>query len=145
MKIALGGDHRAVRHKEIAKRVAAGLGAETVDLGTNSDEPADYPDFAVPVARAVASGECDRGVLICGTGIGMSMAANKVHGVRAAVVHDESTAALSRQHNDANVLCVGSSVVDEAGLERIIRTWLTTGFEGGRHARRVAKIMEVEA
>jgi ribose 5-phosphate isomerase B len=144
MKVALGGDHRAVAYKETVKKVLDELGAESKDFGTNSEAPADYPDFAAPVARAVAGGDFDRGVLICGTGIGMSMAANKVKGIRAAVVHDEKTAALSREHNDANVLCVGSSSVDEEMLKRIVRTWMTTDFEGGRHARRVRKVMEVE-
>jgi len=144
MKVALGGDHRAVAYKEIAKDTLRTLGCEPVDFGTNSEASVDYPDFAVPVARSVANGECERGVLICGTGIGMSMAANKVKGIRAAVVHDEETAALSRQHNDANVLCVGSMVVEEALLKRILRTWMTTGFEGGRHERRVRKVMEAE-
>ena len=142
MKIALGGDHRAVAYKELAKRLVQELGHEAVDFGTDGEESADYPDFAFPVARAVASGEADRGILVCGTGIGMSMAANKVSGIRAAVVHDEETASLSRSHNDANVLCVGSATVDAETLERIVRTWFSTEFEGGRHARRVGKIME---
>jgi len=144
VKVALGGDHRAIALKELAKRVLCELGAETVDFGTNSESPADYPDYALPVARAVARGECDRGVLICGTGIGMSIAANKVRGVRAAVVHDELTAGLSRSHNDANVLCLGSATVDADLLERIVRIWMSTAFEGGRHARRLAKITEAE-
>ena len=144
MKVALGGDHRAVSHKEVVKRTLRELGHEFEDFGTNGDEACDYPDYAVPAARAVAAGECERGILICGTGIGMSMAANKVRGVRAAVAHDENTAALSRQHNDANVLCVGSGSVDEAMLKRMIGVWMAAAFEGGRHARRVAKIMEAE-
>lgn len=144
MRVAVGCDHRAVAYKKIVKRVVREMGGEAVDFGAHSDESVDYPDYALAVARSVASGEADRGALICSTGIGMSIAANKVKGVRAAVVHDERTAELSRTHNDANVLCVGATVVDEDTLEKIVRVWLTAEFEGGRHARRVRKIMEAE-
>ena len=145
MRVAVGCDHRAVEYKEIVKRLVREMGAEVVDFGTDGPESTDYPDYALPVARAVAEGEADRGILICSTGIGMSIAANKVKGVRAACVHDERTARLSRSHNDANVLCLGSTVVDEQDLENIVRAWLQEEFEGGRHARRVKKIMEAEA
>jgi len=145
MRVAVGSDHRAIEFKDIIKRVVSEMGGEAVDFGAHSTESADYPDFAFPVAKAVARGECDRGVLVCGTGIGMSIAANKVRGIRAAVVHDEKTAALSRQHNDANVLCMGSAVVDAATLESCVRVWLSTAFEGGRHARRLEKIACGEA
>jgi ribose 5-phosphate isomerase B len=104
----------------------------------------DYPDFAEKVARAVASGEADKGVLICGTGIGMSIAANKVEGVRAAVVSDEKTAALSRQHNDANVFCAGSRILPVVKIAESLKVWLQTPFEGGRHQNRVAKIAAIE-
>ncbi|HRU04313.1 MAG TPA: ribose 5-phosphate isomerase B [Candidatus Brocadiia bacterium] len=145
MRVAVGSDHRAIELKEIVKRVVREMGGVAVDFGAHSTESADYPDFAFPVARAVARGECDRGVLLCGTGIGMSIAANKVKGVRAAVVHDEKTAELSRQHNDANILCMGSAIVDAATLEKCVKVWLSTPFEGGRHARRVEKIASGES
>jgi ribose 5-phosphate isomerase B len=145
MKVALGGDHRAVAYKEVVKRLLREMGEEPVDYGANSDAPSDYPDFALPVAKAVGAGRCARGVLICGTGMGMAIAANKVRGVRAAVVHDENTAELSRRHNDANVLCMGSGTTSQDMLERIVRIWMTTPFDGGRHARRVQKIAQIEA
>ena len=145
MKIAVGCDHRAIEYKEIVKRIVRERGDEVLDFGTDSSESADYPDYALPVARAVAEGEADRGVLVCSTGIGMSIAANKVKGVRAACVHDERTSRLSRRHNDANVLCLGATVVDEQDLENIVGVWLQEAFEGGRHERRVRKIMEAEA
>lgn len=144
MKIAVGSDHRAVKHKEIVKRVVAELGGESVDFGTDSEESADYPDYAFAVARAVASGEADKGVLMCGTGIGMSIAANKVRGVRAALACNPELAALSRRHNDANVLCFGGCVVPPGEVEAIVRAWLAADFEGGRHANRVRKIVESE-
>ena len=145
MKIAVGCDHRALKHKELAKRAAVAFGAEVVDLGTHSEESTDYPDFAFAVARAVASGEADKGILACSTGVGMSIAANKVRGVRAALVHNREVAALSRRHNDANVLCFGATVVPEAEVEGIVREWLSSEFEGGRHCARVCKIAESEA
>jgi len=144
LKIAIGSDHRGVRHKRAARRALEDLGHEVVDVGPSSEESVDYPDYARQVAQLVAGGPCDRGVLICGTGIGMSIAANKVRGIRAAVCHDRQTVELSRRHNDANVLCLGSGVVDEERVGRLVKTWLATEFEGGRHARRVKKIMEAE-
>lgn len=144
MKVAVASDHRGGAHKERALRAVQALGHEAIDMGAYGTEPVDYPDFALKVARAVASGEADRGVLVCGTGIGMSIVANKVKGIRAAVCHDLKTAELSRQHNDANVLCFGSSVVSEDAVEELVKRWLTTPFEGGRHARRVAKIAAAE-
>ena len=143
MKIAVGCDHRALKHKEVVKRVVEELGGEVVDYGTHSEETADYPDFALPVGRAVSSGEADKGVLMCGAGIGMSIAANKVRGVRAALIHNPELAEVSRRHNDANVLCMGGHLpLDE--VEGIVRAWFSAEFEGGRHARRVRKIMESE-
>ena len=144
MKIALGNDHAGVPIKPRLKALLEELGHSWEDAGSSDEEAPDYPDYAEPVARAVAEGRCDRGVLICGTGIGMSMAANKVPGVRAAVVHDEFTARSSRTHNHSNVLCMGARVVDEDEMLRLVRIWLETGEEGGRHDRRVAKIAAIE-
>ncbi len=111
----------------------------------DGSESVDYPDYALRVAEAVAGGQAARGVLLCGTGIGMSIAANKVAGVRAALVHDVDGARMSRLHNDANILVMGGRVLDEAAIREIVRVWLDTGFEGGRHARRVGKISDIEA
>ena len=120
-------------------------GHEVVDLGTHSTDSVDYPDIAAEVAASVSSGESDKGVLMCGTGIGVSIAANKVNGIRAAVVHDAETARLSSQHNNANIVCLPGNTLDEAGINEIIKAWLETDFEGGRHARRVEKIHKLES
>jgi ribose 5-phosphate isomerase B len=144
MKIAIGADHAGFAAKEEIKTVIKALGHAVVDQGTSSEASVDYPDFAEKVARAVASGEVERGVLICGTGIGMSIAANKVRGVRAAVVSDEKTAALSRQHNDANVFCAGSRIMPVVKIAESLKVWLQTPFEGGRHVNRVNKIGAIE-
>jgi ribose 5-phosphate isomerase B len=120
------------------------LGHELVDLGAAGEEPSDYPDFAHQVATAVAGGQVDCGILICGSGIGMSMAANKVPGVRAALCHDDVTAEMSRRHNDANVICLSADLLGERLIDRMIEIWLNTPFEGGRHARRVEKIKGIE-
>jgi ribose 5-phosphate isomerase B len=145
MKIALGMDHRGV---DVARVLAERLpdeGHEVVMLGDCDTESCDYPDVAWLVAQAVAAGVADRGILVCGTGIGASIAANKVAGVRAALVHDVTSAELSRQHNDANVLCLaGDGLTDDAQILGIVNTWLATSFEGGRHARRVNKIAAIE-
>lgn len=141
MKIACGWDHRGRRFRQSVEKMVEETGHEFVDLGAQTAESSDYPDFAIRVAEAVRDGKADRGVLVCGTGIGMSIAANKVSGVRAAVVHDETTARLSRQHNDANVLCVGENTMGSPEFRRLLQVWLSTGFEGGRHARRVDKMM----
>ena len=120
-------------------------GHEVFDMGTNSTKSCDYPDIGYKAARAVAGGEIDRGILVCGTGIGMSIVANKVAGIRAAVCTDELTAQISRRHNDANVLCLAADVLGDDVVRRIVRGWMETEFEGGgRHARRVAKIAAVE-
>jgi len=140
MRIACGWDHRGRRFRDAVQKMLAQMGHEFVDMGAQTDESSDYPDFAVRVAEAVRDGKVDRGVLCCGTGIGMSIAANKVEGIRAAVVHDEDTARLSRSHNNANVLCVGERTMEGADFGKLLRIWLTTEFEGGRHARRVDKI-----
>jgi ribose 5-phosphate isomerase B len=144
MKIAIGADHAGFAAKEEIKTVIKALGHAVIDEGTTGDASVDYPDFALKVAHAVASREADRGVLICGTGIGMSIAANKVDGIRAALVSDEKTAALSRQHNDANVFCAGSRTTPVVKIAESLKVWLQTPFEGGRHMNRVAKIAEIE-
>ena len=144
MRIAIGSDHRGFEAKRRIKTLLAGMGHEVVDVGTQSRDSVDYPDMAFEVARAVGEGTADRGVLICGTGIGMAIAANKVHGVRAAPCHDSITAEMSRRHNDANVLCLSADLLGEELIERMVRIWLETAFEGGRHARRVEKITRFE-
>lgn len=145
MRIAAGWDHRGHRVAQKVRAALEKLGHEVVDMGAQTAEPSDYPDFAVAVSEAVARGDCERGVLVCGTGVGMSMAANKVRGVRAAAVHDERTAYYSRSHNNANVLCVGDPTVAGPEFARILEVWLSTDFEsGGRHERRVNKIMQYE-
>lgn len=144
MKIAIGSDHRGFEAKERIKALLHELGASIVDHGTNSRDACDYPDLALAVARQVASGEADRGILLCGSGVGMSITANKVRGIRAALCHDDLTVQLSRRHNDANVLCMPADLVGDALMKSMVRTWLETDFEGGRHARRVGKIVEFE-
>src|SRR5436190_6249989 len=145
MKIAIGSDHRGYDVKRRIVTSLRQLGHEVLDLGPEGNESVDYPDFAFQVARAVSEGGVDRGILICGTGIGMCIAANKVRGVRAAPCHDSITAEMSRRHNDANVLCLSADLLGEELIERMLRIWLETGFEGGRHARRVDKITRFEA
>jgi len=138
--IPIGADHAGFKLKERFKQELAAMGYEPLDLGTGSEESTDYPDYAHAVASQVERGEVARGVLLCGTGLGMAYAANRHRGVRAAVAWNPEIAALSRAHNDANVLVLPARfVTDEMGLQ-ILRAWLTTPFEGGRHARRVAKI-----
>jgi ribose 5-phosphate isomerase B len=144
MRIALGADHAGVVLKHEVKRLLDTLGAAYRDFGTDSDASVDYPDFAERVARAVAEGAFDRGILVCGTGIGMAIAANKVAGVRAAPVSDVETARLSREHNDANVLALGARVVSTERALAVVRAFLETPFLGGRHERRVAKIEAIE-
>lgn len=144
MKIAIGSDHAALEAKEAVKRLLTDLGHEVEDMGTNSTESCDYPDFAAPVADRVSSDETWRGVLICGTGIGMSIVANKFQGVRAALCHSTETARMSRAHNDANLLCLGARVLDPGVIEAIVKAWLDTPFEEGRHAKRLEKIRKLE-
>ncbi len=140
MRIALGADHRGFRLKEELKRWLAARGHEVIDLGPATADRVDYPDYAFEVADAVARRKADRGILVCSTGIGMSIAANKVRGVRAALVTGVRLARLSREHNDANVLCLGADIVSTAEARRIVGVWLRTEFAGGRHARRLAKL-----
>ena len=144
MRIAIGADHAGFELKEIIKHTLDELRTPYRDFGTDSDESVDYPDFAAKVARGIASGEFDRGILICGTGIGMALAANKVAGVRAAPVMDLETARLSREHNNANVLALGARVTPPERALDIVRLFLKTEFEGGRHERRLAKISALE-
>src|SRR5437764_2022091 len=144
MKIAIGSDHRGYDAKRRIVSLLQQLGHEVLDLGPEGSESVDYPDFAFQVARAVGEGRVDRGILICGTGIGMCIAANKVPGVRAAPCHDSITAEMSRRHNDANVLCVSADLLGDELIDRMLRIWLETEFEGGRHARRVDKILRFE-
>jgi ribose 5-phosphate isomerase B len=142
--VALGADHGGFALKETLKEFVAGLGYRVVDCGTNSAEAVDYPDFAYAVARLVASGEAWRGIVVDGAGIGSAMAANKVPGVRAALCYDHATAVNSREHNDANVLTLGAGLLGASLAKQIVQTWLATAFGGGRHQRRVDKIVEIE-
>jgi len=144
MRIAVGSDHRgnAVRAKLIEQLRRSGHDVE--DQGSHTSEPCDYPDIAALVARRVSEGEADRGVLICGTGLGTCIAANKFPGVRAAPCHDDLTAEMSRRHNDLNVLCLSADLLGERLIDRMVDLWLNTPFEGGRHSRRVEKITELE-
>lgn len=144
MKIAFGADHAGYRLKTELVERARELGHSVVDVGTWSEESVDYPDFAKRVAEAVASGEVDRGVLVCASGIGMSIAANKIEGIRAAKVDTVSEAEFSRRHNDANVLCFGQRYVDSCEAKKALEVWLLTEFEGGRHERRIRKIQDLE-
>lgn len=144
VKIAISSDHGGnnLRHEII--NLLSELGVEFVDFGPDSNESVDYPDFAAPVANGVASGNFDRGILICGTGIGMSIAANKVKGIRCALVHDVFSAKATREHNDTNILAMGERVIGAGHAREVVATWLNTSFEGGRHERRIEKIMELE-
>lgn len=139
MKIAIGADHGGYQMKEQIKELLAELGHEAVDVGCHSSASVDYPDFAAAVAERLVSGDCPFGILICGTGIGMSIAVNRDPKIRAALCHDEFTSRLSREHNNANVLCLGARVTGPGVAEAIVRTWLNTDFEGGRHQIRVSK------
>jgi ribose 5-phosphate isomerase B len=144
MNIALGADHAGFELKEKIAKYLIAKGITVDDRGTNSSESVDYPDYARVVAEEVANKRADRGILVCGTGIGMSIAANKVPGIRAANAHNESEAQIIREHNDSNVLTLGGRVLDENTAFEIIDLWLSTPFAGGRHARRVEKIGEIE-
>lgn len=144
MRIALGSDHRGYKQTAHLVELLSSQGYQTQWLGTCSEQACDYPEPAWKVGQAIKAGQADLGILICGTGIGMSIAANKIHGVRAAVVHDELTAQLSRSHNNANVLCLSADLLGERFIDKIVEVWLKTEFEGGRHARRVAKIHAIE-
>ena len=144
MRVALAADHAGVELKEVLKRLLDELGVDYRDFGANTTDSVDYPDFAADVARAVASGAYDRGVLVCGSGIGMAIVANKIPGIRAASVNDAPSARLSREHNDANVLTLGARLIDPARIREILQAFLDTPFEGGRHQRRLDKITNIE-
>ena len=144
MRIALGSDHAGYALKEDVKAFLGELGHEVVDYGTDSQQPVDYPAFIAAAAHAVGNGECERAIVMGGSGQGEQIAANKVHGVRAALCHDLFLAELSRMHNDANVLSMGGRVVAPAYAREIVRVWLDTGFEGGRHVPRLEQIASIE-
>jgi ribose 5-phosphate isomerase B len=144
MKIAIASDHRGFHLKEKVISLLKAKGHTVDDDGPASEASVDYPDFAALVARKVSNGEVERGILICGTGIGMAISANKFPGVRAAACADEVTAELSRRHNDLNVLCLSGDLLSSRVTERVVEIWMETEFEGGRHARRVDKIAELE-
>ncbi len=145
MRIAIGCDHRGFKVKTKLIELVTRLGHEVCDAGSFSAESCDYPDIAAEVGRKVASGEVDRGILICGSGIGMCIAANKIPGIRAAPCHDDLTAEMSRRHNDLNVLCIPADMLGERLIDRLVEVWLTTPFEGGRHSRRIEKISSLES
>lgn len=137
MKIAIGCDHGGIDLKNGIVSLLEEMGHEVDDQGCNSTESVDYPEFAKTVCSQVQAGRCDRGILVCGTGIGMSMVANRFDGIRAALCHESFTARMSREHNDANVLCLGARVIGPGLAEEIVRTWVSTEFAGGRHQRRI--------
>ncbi len=144
LSVALGADHAGWELKEALKSWLMEAGYQVLDFGTHSPDSVDYPDYAQQVGEAVAVGKVDRGVLVCGTGIGMAMAANKVPGVRAALCVDTFTSRMSREHNDANVLALGGRLTDAEMGRSILKAWLETEFAGGRHGRRVDKITDLE-
>ncbi len=144
MKIAIGCDHGGFELKQVIKQFLEGHGFIVTDVGTNTTDSVDYPDYAYTVGELVANGSVRRGVLVCGTGIGICIAANKVKGVRAALCYDVFTAKMSREHNDANVLCLGGRTTKKELALDILETWLNTSFEGGRHQKRIEKISAYE-
>lgn len=144
MKVAIASDHGGMNIREEIKKLMEELEIDYEDFGCGCAASVDYPDYAIPVAERVAAGEFDRGILICGTGIGMSIAANKVKGIRCALVHDVYSAKLTRQHNDTNILAMGERVIGPGLAQEIAQAWLTTDFEAGRHATRIGKIANYE-
>lgn len=144
MKLLMGSDHGGIHLKKHLAAYLTGKGYEIIDVGTDTEESCDYPDFAAKLCGELVKGTADKGILVCGTGIGISIAANKCKGIRAAVCNDVYNARMSRMHNDANVPCMGERTIGVGTAELIVDTWLSTEFEGGRHARRVAKIMALE-
>jgi ribose 5-phosphate isomerase B len=144
MKIAIGSDHKAIGMKESVKAILAEMGIEYIDVGTNTEERVDYTDYGAAVARQVSRGQAEAGIAICASGVGMSIAANKVDGVRAVLAMDPYVARMSRLHNNTNVLCMGALMIGPAVAEEIVRTWLATEYEGGRHQRRLDKIADLE-
>ena len=144
MKVAVANDHRGRGAIDQIKTIISQLGFECVDCSSPGDQPVDYPDTAYVASSAVAEGRADRAILVCGTGIGMSIAANKIKGIRAALCYDELAAQFSREHNDANVLCLSGDLTGPEVIRRVVETWLTTDFIAGRHQRRVNKIKAIE-
>lgn len=144
MKVAIASDHGGVNIREEIKQLMTDMGIEFEDFGCECETSVDYPDYALPVAEKVANGEFDKGILICGTGIGMSIAANKVKGIRCALVHDLFSAKATREHNDSNMLAMGERVIGPGLAREIAKVWLTTEYEGGRHENRVKKIKDYE-
>ena len=144
MKIAIGCDHAGLELKNEIIKLLSGLGIDCIDYGTNTPESVDYPDFGEKVSEAVSSGEIERGILICGTGIGMSIVANKFPGIRASLCNDLFTAQMSRRHNDANVLVIGGKIVGKDLAKEIVKTWVNTPFDGSRHVNRLKKITLIE-
>ncbi len=144
MKIAIASDHAGREMKEELKGFLVSIGAEVVDMGVDGDKSVDYPDYGIPLAEKVSKGEVPRGVLVCGTGIGMSILANKFKGVRAALVNDVYTARMAKEHNDANILVIGGRIVGKGLAREMLKTWLEARFEGGRHQTRLDKITELE-
>lgn len=144
MKVAVANDHRGLKAIDEIRAIVSQLGFDCVDLSTTSEQAVDYPDSAYVASKAVADKEADRAILVCGTGIGMSIAANKIKGIRAALCYDELAAQLSRQHNDSNVLCLSGDLIGSTMLRKIVETWLQTEFVAGRHLRRVRKIEAIE-
>ena len=145
MKVVLASDHRGYQLKDSLKKFLEERKIEFLDVGTFSADSVDYPDFAMLAAEKVSHGDYDRGILICGSGIGMCIVANKFPGIRAAVCHDVSAAEMSRKHNDSNMLGLGADVINEELARKILHVWLETKFEGGRHLRRIQKISEIES
>lgn len=144
MKIAVGSDHRGYQVKSRLTQLLERLGHEVVDKGTDGTASVDYPDYAAEVAKAVTGGQAARGILVCGTGIGMAITANKFSGIRAATCNDEFSAEMCRRHNDVNVLCLAADMIGQRNIDGMVEIWLKTDFEGGRHARRLEKIGELE-
>jgi ribose 5-phosphate isomerase B len=144
MKIAIGADHAGFEIKEKIKRQLEEMNMEVEDLGTSSLDSVDYPDFGAAVGRFVAEGKAEQGIIVCGSGIGIALAANKIRGIRAAQAWNEETARLARRHNDANILSIGARVLPEEEIPKIVAAWFDAEFEGGRHAGRVSKITELE-
>lgn len=140
MKIAIGSDHGGFELKEKIRGLLIELGHEVMDLGCYSPDSVDYPVQGREIAKSVASAQCERGILVCGTGIGMSIVANRIPGVRAALCHNIFTARMSREHNDSNILCMGGRVIDPGLAEEMVKVWLSTPFKGGRHSRRINMI-----
>ena len=145
MKIAIASDHAGFQLKGSLTKWITELGHEVLDLGPSDETSVDYPDYAYKLGYAVTDGKADRGILLCGTGIGMCIAANKVDGIIAANVHDTFTARMAAQHNNANVICIGARVTGQSVAEEMVKTWLDTQFEGGRHERRVNKLLNPPA